>query len=344
MKEILITGGAGYIGTTLTEIMLSKGYKVTCLDRLYFGKEFINLFLANKNYKLLKKDITKVTPADLVGYDTVIDLAGISNDPACDLDANLTENINHLGTVNIAKCSKQAGVKRYLFASSCSIYGASDSYPLNETSPQNPVSLYAKAKIDSEKDILQLSSNDFSVTFLRLGTVFGYSHRMRFDLIINIMTMYAINRKKIIVLGGGKQWRPLVHVRDVARAFICASNAPLEKINGQAFNVGSTDQNFQVYQVANIIKQVVPENIEIEFAPDDTDKRNYKVNFDKITDSLGYSTKYNVEYGINEVYEAITTGKIETNNPKYVTVSYYKYLLEAEKTLNDIKIDGKIFI
>ncbi len=344
MKKVLITGGAGYIGTVLTERLLEKGYKVSCLDRLYFGEEFIFSFIANKNYNFIKKDITHVTPKDLEGYEAVIDLAGISNDPACDLDVNLTKKINHLGTVNIAKCAKDAGVKRYLFASSCSIYGASDKLPLTELSPQKPISLYAKAKIDSEKDILKLNSDDFTVTFLRLATVFGYSHRMRFDLIINIMTKYAIDHKKIIVLGGGKQWRPLIHVKDVARAFQNVLESPINKINGQAFNVGSTKQNYQVYNVANIVKRTIPEKIDIEVAPDDNDKRNYNVNFDKISHDLGFNTRYDVSYGINEVYDAILSGKIDTKNPKFVTVTYYKYLLDAEKILNNIKINGKIFI
>jgi len=343
MKNILVTGGAGYIGSIISELLLADGYNVTCIDRFYFGYDSIQSFSSNDKYNYIQKDIRTLDEDDFKNINIVIDLAGISNDPACDLDENLTEEINHKGTLNVATKAKSAGVNKYIMASSCSIYGASDGKPLNEKSGKRPVSLYAKSKIDSEKDIIELASKDYSVTFLRLSTVFGLSYRMRFDLIINIMTMYAYTKNKILVLGGGKQWRPLVHVKDVARAFQLVVQSKNELINGEAFNVGSNDQNFQVWQVANIIKNTLPREIEIDLVPDDPDKRNYNVSFDKINKQLGYKTKYSIEYGINEVYDALLKGKIRSDDIKTITVKYYKYLIDADDKLQKLKINGKLF-
>ena len=342
-KIIMITGGAGYIGSVMTKMFLDKGYNVTCIDRFYFGFESIQSFLSNKHYNYVQKDIRSLSKKDFNNIDAVVDLAGISNDPSCDLDENLTEKINHQGTVNVATTAKAAGVPKYIMASSCSIYGASDGEPLNEKSYKKPVSFYAKSKIESENDILELASKEFAVTFLRLATVFGLSYRMRFDLIINIMTMFAFVKNKIMILGGGKQWRPLVHVKDVAKAFQSVIESKKELVNGEAFNVGSNDQNFQVYQVANIIKNTIPKEIEIELVPDDPDKRNYNVSFDKISNQLGYNTECSIEDGINEIYEALIKGLVSPDDIKTVTVKYYKHLIDANITLDKIKIDGKLF-
>jgi nucleoside-diphosphate-sugar epimerase len=341
--NILITGGAGYLGSIMTELFLSQGYKVKCIDRFYFGQKPINNFKNLPNYEYLQKDIRDLTKNDMENIDCVIDLAGISNDPSCDLDENLTDQINHHGTVNVAKCAKAAGVPKYIMASSCSIYGASDGSYLKEGSAKNPVSIYAKSKIDSENDIINLSSNFFSVTFLRLATVYGLSYRMRFDLIINIMTMYAFTRGKIIILGGGNQWRPLVHVKDVARAFKLVIESESNKVNGEVFNVGSNEQNYRVNEIATKIKNTIPEKVEVELVPDDPDKRSYKVDFSKIFSILNYKIKYDISYGINEIYDALKSDKISPDNPMAYTVKYYEYLINAEKIVNNLTINGKLF-
>lgn len=342
-KKIAITGGGGYIGSIMIESFLAKGYEVKCIDRFYFGLQSIRKFLGDENFNFIRKDIRHVKSEDFRGIDAVIDLAGISNDPACELDEDLTDKINRQGTVNIATSAKAAGVNRYAMASSCSIYGASDGTPLCESSELKPVSLYAKSKIASEREIRNLSSNDFCVTFLRLSTVFGLSHRMRFDLIINIMTMYAFTKGKIMILGGGKQWRPLIHVKDVARAFGKVIESNTDLINGEAFNIGSNEQNYQVEKVAKTIKRVLPINVVLEMVPDDNDKRNYNVKFNKIKEILGYETKYDIEYGIREIYESLVSGEIDPSDAKTVTVKYYKYLIDSEKILDEIKIDGQLF-
>lgn len=342
MKTILVTGGAGYIGSVLCGELLNTGYKVVCLDRFFFGKDSIKHYLNDANFSIIQKDIRDIDTKDFNNIEIVIDLAGISNDPACDLDSNLTIDINLNGVLNIVKKAKEAGISRYIFSSSCSIYGAGLKEQLDEESELNPISLYAKLKIDAEKEIKALTDKNFCVTFLRNATIYGVSRRMRFDLILNIMTMHAIKNKRIIVLGGGKQWRPLVHVRDVAKAYIVVLESDKKIINGEVFNVGATHQNFQVEQIAQMIQQEIPMT-EIIIAPDDADKRDYNINFNKIKKVLNFDAKYDLIYGIREVKNAILNGEIDPNDLRTSTVKYYKYLIEANKILNNIKINGVLF-
>ena len=342
MNKVLITGGGGYIGTRLIKDLLDNKYTVKCLDRFYFGIDIISPFIKNDNFLYVRKDIRSINTQDFADIDFVIDLAGISNDPACDLDPAITDSINHQGALHCAKTAKESGVKRYIMASSCSIYGTGSDNELNENSQINPVSHYAKSKIDAERDIAQLSSQTFCVTFLRLATVYGLSLRMRFDLIVNIMTMHAYKSNSIIVLGGGKQWRPLIHIKDVATAFIKTLEALTNKINGEAFNVGSNDQNYQVIRVANIIKSRL-KNVNVIIAPDDPDKRSYHVSFDKINNILGFKTEYNLELGIDQIHNALLNGEIDSNDITTVTVEFYKYLINADKILRETKIDGSLF-
>lgn len=342
MKTILISGGAGYLGSVLSEMLLNQGYKIICLDRFFFGKKIVDTHCKNENYSIVHKDARHADINDFKGVDIVVDLAGISNDPSCEIDPNFTKCMNYDAPTHIAKVAKAAGVSRYIMASSCSVYGASVGEQLTENSKKNPVSLYAKFKIKCEDEIIKLASDNFSVIFLRLGTLFGASYRMRFDLIVNLMTMHALTKKRVIIMGGGKQWRPLLHVRDAANAFIKLIEAPAEIVNKEVFNVGSSEQNYQVIQVANIIKQEIPDT-EIIIASDDPDKRNYNVSFDKIKKVLDYNTKYSVIDGVKEIKEAIMVGKIDTTDIRTSTKDYYKYLFEADKILEEIKINGKLY-
>lgn len=341
MSTVLVTGGAGYIGSVLSEMLLDAGHKVRILDRLYFGRELISQLDGRDGLEIVKSDIRYLDESAFEDVDVVMHLAGISNDPACDLDPNITEDINLAGTIRTAELAKQAGVSRFIFASSCSIYGAGDSEVLTEESEMAPVSLYARSKIDAEKRLTELNDENFGVTFMRNATVYGLSHRMRFDLVINIMTLYAYKNRKIYVTGGGQQWRPLVHVRDVARAFITVMDAPREAVAGQAFNVGANDQNYQIYNIAQMVRDVVP-HTDLDVVPDDADKRSYNVSFDKITEKLGFKVEKSPYEGIVEVKQALERGRIhDTIQTK--TVNYYKYLLDAERLLKEVSFEGRIF-
>jgi nucleoside-diphosphate-sugar epimerase len=340
---VLVTGGAGYIGSVVTEMLLDQGHEVRLLDRLFFGRDIVSELEKRKNLTIIKEDTRYANGRTFDGVDVVMDLAGISNDPASDLEPQITEDINLTGAVRMAGRAKQAGVRRYLYSSSCSIYGHSNGSGerLVETSPKAPVSLYARTKIGAEEELAKLNGDDFAVTFLRNATVYGLSYRMRFDLVINIMTLYAYKQRKLFVTGGGQQWRPLVHVRDVARAFLLVMEAPTEKVAGQAFNVGSTDQNYQIYRIAQMVRDVVP-HTELEVVPDDPDKRSYNVSFDKIHNVLGFRAQTSPYEGIVEVKQALEQGRVD-DSIRTKTVHYYRYLLDAQKVLQEVSYNGKVF-
>jgi nucleoside-diphosphate-sugar epimerase len=340
MKTILVTGGAGYIGSVLTEMLLDAGHKVRVLDRLFFGRQLIAPLEKRDGLTVLRDDIRYASGSALEGVDVVMDLAGISNDPSSDLDPTITEQINLGGTLHMATLAKQAGVSRYIYSSSCSIYGEGGGDILDEDSPMAPVSLYAKTKIQSEQELSKLSDDNFTVTFLRNATVYGLSYRMRFDLVINIMTLYAYKNRRIFVLGGGQQWRPLVHVRDVGRAFMTVMDADRQRVAGRAFNVGSNDQNYQIYTIAQMVRDVVP-HTSLEMVPEDPDKRSYHVNFDRIERELGFKVQKTPYEGIVEVKQALEKGRVDdTISTK--TVHYYRYLLEAERLVREISMEGKM--
>jgi nucleoside-diphosphate-sugar epimerase len=341
MKTVLVTGGAGYIGSVLTEMLMEAGYHVRILDRLFFGRKLIAPLESRNGLVVIRDDVRYVNRDAFEGIDVVMDLAGISNDPASDLDPTITEQVNHCGPVRMAKLAKEAGVSHYIYSSSCSIYGAGGNDVLDEESPKAPVSLYAKTKISAEAELAKMAADEFAVTFMRNATVYGLSYRMRFDLVINIMTLYAYKNRRIFVTGGGQQWRPLVHVRDVARAFITAMEAPRDKVNGEAFNVGSNDQNYQIRAIAQMVRDVVP-HTSLELVPDDPDKRSYNVNFDKITRVLGYKVEKTPYEGIVEVKQALERGKVD-DDVTTKTVNYYKHLLDAERLVKELSFNGRIF-
>jgi nucleoside-diphosphate-sugar epimerase len=359
MKTILVAGGGGYIGSVVTEMLLDAGHRVRVLDRMFFGAQVLAPFAKRDNLTILKEDIRYAPAEAFENVDVVMDLAGISNDPAADLAPAITEDINLCGATHIARLAKAAGVSRYIYSSSCSVYGHNggdgngyghdsengngngNGHRLTEQSPKAPVSLYAKTKIAAEEELLKLQDERFTVVILRNATVYGLSYRMRFDLVINIMTLYAYKNRKLFVLGGGQQWRPLVHVRDVGRAFLLVMEAARETVGGQAFNVGSNDQNFQIYQIAQMVRDVVPHTA-LEIVPDDPDKRSYNVSFDRIEQTLGFRAEKSPYEGIVEVKQALERGKID-DSIRTKTVHYYKYLLDAERLLEEVSYKGRIF-
>ena len=237
------------------------------------GGILLGTITKHASFTLVRDDLRTFDPAVLRGVDVVFDLAGISNDPACDLDPQITRAINLDGCVRLATLAKAAGVKRYVFSSSCSVYGQGSDSALTEDSALAPVSLYAECKIRAEEQLLALADDGFTVTILRNATVYGPSRRMRYDLLVNLMTAKAFTDRVIYVLGGGQQWRPNVHVRDVARAFIHVMEQPAPKVRSRVFNVGSNEQNFRVVDVAHIVRDVMP-HVSIQVVPDDPDRRN----------------------------------------------------------------------
>jgi len=340
-KLILITGAGGYIGSVMTRFFLDMGFKVRVLDRFYFGEEALNNCMNSPDLEFLKDDTRYVSKKVFNHVDYVIDLASLSNDPAADLDPELTKQINVEGAIRIARLAKENGVSKYIYASSCSVYGKNDGQKLTEESPLFPVSLYAKSKIVVEKELIQLADDNFIVTIGRNATCYGLSPRMRFDLAVNIMTKNAFTEKRIKVDGDGKQWRPFVHIKDVALAYFTFLNSPSEKVQKQIFNVGSNDQNFQMINLADIIKSNF-ENCKIDIISGNIDKRDYNVSFDKICKILKFKTEHSVTEGVLEIKKALADQTV-CNDIRTNTVSYYKYLLEMDNKLDSLKINGKLF-
>ena len=322
MKKVLVTGGSGYLGSTLCRKLIEKGYSVRCFDRLYFGDDGIKDLLKNKRFELIQGNIVdlKKFPELMHGVDAVMHLAALANDPTAELDPELTRLTNYHASVELAKEAKKNGASKFIFASSCSVYGQGLSETITEESPLNPVSLYAESKINAEKDIFKLKDTSFHPVFLRQATLFGHSSRMRFDLAINLMVVHSITKKKIFVFGGGEQWRPFLHVDDAAEAFIGCLEADPHKVSGEVFNVGDSNLNYQIIDLARLVNSMT-KNSELEVIPDTPDKRSYRVLFDKIQKRIGWKPKIKVEDGVSEVHDHLTCGEIEDfNDPKYFNI------------------------
>jgi len=337
--RVLVTGGAGYIGSILVRRLLKEKYKVTVLDRFFFGKESLASISKNPSLKLIQDDIRWFNPKILKNIDVVLDLAALSNDPSGEINPKMTMDINYKGRARVAKLSKQNDVKRYILASSCSIYGFRDGF-LDEKSKVNPLTTYAKANRLAEISSLKLADDKFTVTSLRFATVFGLSTRMRFDLAVNGMVLGFFKNKQIPIMRNGKQWRPFIHVKDVSEAYVKVIKSQKEKVNGKIFNIGSNAQNYQILPLA----KEVAKSIRIPFSKKwygDPDSRSYRISFKKAEDEIGFKTKYPISFGAKEVYSALRRGTI-TDSIKTKTVEWYKWLLESKNVLDSIVIKNKI--
>jgi nucleoside-diphosphate-sugar epimerase len=339
MSKVMVTGAGGYIGTQLVRDLVKAGHQVTAVDRFFFGKEPLSEFINNKLVTIKQKDVRDLDENDFKGHNAVCDLACLSNDPAGEIDPQLTYQINRDGRIHVAKTAKQAGVEKYIISSSCSVYGKGEEPQLSETSQTNPISVYAKSTLDAEQQNLSIADNNFSVTALRNATVFGLSTRMRFDLVVNLMTLTAFQKGRIIVMGGGMQWRPLVHLSDVSNAFITVLRAKEEKTNKEVFNIGL--DNFQIKNLAYLVREELPFPVEIDIAPDDADKRDYNVVFSKAESVLGFKAETNVIQGIKEIYLALKSGSVDVG-PKTITVQWYRNILDAKALLDSVVLDGRI--
>lgn len=304
MNKILITGGAGYLGSVLCKKLLDKGHAVKCFDRLYFGTEPVKPLLKNKRFELIGGNILDIDSFGGIfnDVDSVIHLAGIANDPTAELDPQLTHKINYECSVKIARKAKENKIKRFIFASSCSVYGKGLADIVNEDSPLNPVSVYAESKMNSEKEIIALTDKDFHPISLRQATLYGVSPRMRVDLAINLMVLHALSKGKIFIWGGGEQWRPFLHVEDAADAMVYCLGLPLADVSGKVYNLGSTKDNLKIIELANIVKDTVI-GTKLDVIPENPDKRSYRVSCDKIVKDLKWKPKKKVEDGIKELME-----------------------------------------
>jgi nucleoside-diphosphate-sugar epimerase len=326
--RILVTGGAGYIGSVLIGELLNKDYEVICLDKLIFGDKGIKKYLNRDNFKLVIEDTRNFKPELLHNVDIVIDLAAISQpDPSGILSKDLFYKINYEGSIRVANLSKKYGVKKYIFASTCSVYGFQNGL-ISEESNLNPLEEYARTKIMVEKELKSLCSREFCTIILRFATVYGLSDKMRFDLVVNGMTLSLYKSGVIKVMRPGTQVRPVVHIRDVVRAIIMVIEAEEEKVCGEIFNVGSNEQNYQIYELAKIIGNSIGKSFNIEWYGE-PDTRSYRVDFTKIKKILGFNTLYTPKEGAREIYKALESGQIidtpETN------VIYWWKLLQDKK-------------
>ncbi len=321
--KILVTGAGGYIGSVLVPMLLNKGHQVVALDRFFFGED--KLPPEGQGLLVKKDDIRFVGKTIFEGVDAVVDLAALSNDPSGELDPVKTYSINHLGRLRIAVVARSMGVKRYILPSSCSIYGFKDEV-VNETSGINPLTVYAKANYLAEEDILNLADDSFCVVILRQATVYGFSPRMRFDLAINGMVKGFFTGGKIPILKDGTQWRPFIHVKDTSKAIISVLESNAKLVNKQLFNVGSNEQNYQIFDLARRVADAI--NIPFEYEwyglPD---LRSYRVDFSKIKNTVGFSPDYNAEKGAEEVWKALKEGKLNPDDPMSITVQWYKKIL-----------------
>lgn len=308
--RILVTGHNGYIGPVLTGMLLAEGHEVVGLDSDFFAA--CNFSAGVPEIPQVQKDIRDVVASDLEGFDAVIHLAALSNDPIGNLNPDLTYEINHRASVRLAELAKQVGVSRFLFASSCSLYGAAaGEAALDEEAPFNPVTPYGVTKVLFEQDVNKLADDHFSPVYLRNATVYGVSPRLRFGLVLHDLVALAHTTGLVYLKSDGTPWRPIIHVEDISRAFIAVLNAPREVVHNQAFNVGITAENYQIRELAEIVREVVP-NCRIEIAPDaGPDKRSYRVDFSKIQRMLPeFKPQWNARLGAQELYNAFLRAEL----------------------------------
>jgi dTDP-4-amino-4,6-dideoxygalactose transaminase/nucleoside-diphosphate-sugar epimerase len=336
-RRVLVTGGAGYLGSVLVPRLLDDGYTVDVLDRLIFGREPLAPVLGNPRFRLIEGDITRLSEQNgfLEGVDAVIHLAALSNDPSCDLRPEQTERVNYDATLELARRAARAGVRRFIFASSCSVYGSNPSPLVDERSESHPVSLYAKKKDEAERALFALSAPGMTITALRMATLYGLSPRMRFDLAVNLMVMNAVMRRAIFILGGGEQWRPFVHLTDASQAFVTALEADARAIDHQSFNVGADANNYRVHELAGIVRDSLPHlSVSVTKVPDDADPRSYRVSFAKIEQQLGFRARCDITDAIREIAHAIESGRLgDCSDTRFYTVRSWSEFSEKPAAL-----------
>ena len=329
-KKVLVTGGAGYLGSILVPMLLEKGHQVNVLDRFYFGHSSLSDVKNHPNLQITDLDMFyhENSPDLFKDVQKVIHLASISNDPSGDLDPNLTIQTNFLATMSLARRAKTERVDQFIFISSCSVYGASEERILDEQSPVGPVTLYALSKLQCENELLPLADKNFSVTALRFATLFGYSPRMRFDLAVNVMTKRALQDKSILINGDGKQYRPFLHVKDAAHSIFYIMDADSSLVNKEIFNVGNEKLNFMIKDLVEEIAKYFPE-VKIEQILFNKDRRSYRPSFNKLEKICHFNTSYNIKDAVEEINEAYKKGYLpDMDDKKYYNVEVLKNILK----------------
>ena len=327
--RILISGHLGYIGTILAPFARNAGYEVVGLDSdLYQGCDFQR---PPEEFPTLKKDIRDVTAPDLKGFDAILHLAALSNDPLGNLNPQLTFDINFEGSLHLAKLAREAGVKRFLFSSSCSNYGAGGEDLLDESAELHPVTPYGESKVKVETEVSKLANDDFSPTFLRNATAYGVSPRIRFDLVLNNLVAWAVTTGKIYLKSDGSPWRPIIHIEDISRAFLAILAAPREVVHNQAFNIGQTNENYRISEIASLVAEVVP-GCEVTYAPDaGPDKRNYRVSCSKIQRLVPqFVPQWTARKGaveLRDAFQKIGLTPDDFEGPRYKRISCIQTLL-----------------
>ena len=337
-RKVLIVGGAGYIGSMLTRQLLAAGYHVRLLDCLVYGDAAISDLNGTPGFELQLGDCRNIqsVAGAVKGVDSIVHLAAIVGDPACDLDHRATLEINYAATRMLCDVAKGHGIRRFIFASSCSVYGATEEF-VSELSPAVPISLYGQTKVDSENTLLAARGEEFAPTILRLATVFGHSYRPRFDLVVNLLTAKAYQEGTITIFNG-QQWRPFIHVRDIARAMTAMLAAPLDVVGGQIYNVGDSRLNHTLSDIALKVRASMPDTKVAHV--ENADKRNYRVCFDKIHEQLDFECQTSIEDGIKEMKQAFEDGLITD----YTSVDYHnqRFLLQSGTPQNARDVDAKV--
>jgi nucleoside-diphosphate-sugar epimerase len=332
-KRVLITGHNGYLGSVMAPYFLAAGYSVVGLDTGYFDQCTLGSGVAE--VPTVRKDIRDLVPDDLQQFDAVVHLAALSNDPIGNLNSQWTEEINFQASVRLAELAKQAGVERFLFSSSCIMYGNATAAIVTEDSPLDPQTDYARSKVASEQAIVKLAGEGFSPVFMRNGTVYGSSPRMRFDTVLNNLVGSAVATGKVMVFSDGKPWRPVVHVEDIARAFMMVLEAPIADVHNQAFNVGANHLNHQILELAEIVVKTVPQSELVVVARADADQRTYKADFGKFARVFPtFEFKWAAQEGAQELYESFQTLGLTHEDfvdKRFTRLKWLNYLLDTGK-------------
>ncbi len=338
LQNVLVIGGAGYIGSALTAPLLARGYRVRVLDLLLYGDDPIRQFYGNPRFELVHGDFRHIDCVVNAAKDmhAIVHLGAIVGDSACKLSEDLTLEINQRATRTIAEVGKGYGVRRFIFASTCSVYGASDEL-LDERSALRPISLYARTKVVSERVLLSLADATFAPIILRFGTVYGLSGRPRFDLVVNLLAAKAVQEGEVGIVGGS-QWRPFIHVQDVAETIVRMLEAPKAVVCNQIFNVGSNEQNYQIEELGRLIKEMMPAARVVTQAQEDN--RNYRVRFDRLRQAVNFDCRYTVRDGIREIVEAFVSGRIaDYKDPHY---NNYAFLSQHSELRQALVNDGLV--